>query len=336
MHESDESPTVALRRLIGGYRVSQALYALVALGVPDLLHEEPRTAADLAPSVSAHPDALLRLLRTLAVHGVLREDAQGRFALTAVGEGLRPGAQGGLSGLAGYLGRPHHWDAWGALLHSVRTGETAFEHLHGTDVWTYRAQHPEEGEAFQRFMTHNTEGLHAALLGAYDFSGFRQVVDVGGGEGVLLAALLRAHPHLRGVLFDQPQVAAVAEARLRGEGLAECCAVVGGSFFDGVPAGGDAYLLKLVLHDWEDERAALILRRVREAMPPDATLLVIERVLDDANLDGALSDLNMLVVTGGRERRLEAYGALLTGAGFSAPRAVPTRAGVQLLEARPS
>ena len=200
------------------------------------------------------------MLRALASVGVLHEDDDGRFALTAIGECLRSDAPEPVGGWAAFVGRPYHWQAWGALLHGVRTGENAFRSVHGTDVWDYRAAHPEEGAIFDAAMTDIMLRANAHLLAAYDFGRFATVVDVGGGRGAFLGAVLEANPGMRGVLFDQPHV-------VEGAVVGERCEVVAGSFFEAVPEGADAYLLKAVLHDWEDDDALRILRRCRAAIP---------------------------------------------------------------------
>ena len=188
------------------------------------------------------------MLRALASVGVLHEDDDGRFALTAIGECLRSDAAEPVGAWAAFVGRPYHWQAWGALLHGVRTGESPFRSVHGTDVWDYRAAHPEEDAIFDAAMTDIMRRANAHLLAAYDFGRFATVVDVGGGRGAFLGAILEAHPGMRGVLFDQPHV-------VEGAAVGERCEVVGGSFFEAVPEGADAYVLKAVLHDWEDDDA---------------------------------------------------------------------------------
>jgi hypothetical protein len=324
------TPSVELRRLVDGYRASQAVYVAMRLELPDLLGDGARTSAELAEAADAHPDALHRLLRALAGLGVLREE-DGRFALTELGRPLRSDVPGSLAGWAGFVGRPSYWQAWGALEHSVRTGENAFRHVFGTDVWSWRAERPEESAIFDRAMATITAGVNRSLQEAHDFGRYGVVVDVGGGNGALLLGLLEAHPELRGVLVDQPHVVAGAPAHERLE-------VVAGDFFESVPGGGDAYVLKAIVHDWEDEEAAAILRVVRRAMRDDAALLVLERVLGDANedRDGAFSDLNMLVMPGGRERTRDEFEALFAAAGFRLAAVTPTSSGWNVIEGRPA
>jgi hypothetical protein len=260
-----KSQAAELRRLVNGYQLSQALSVAATLGLADLLADGARVSDELAEATGSHPDALYRLLRALAGAGVLHEGDNRRFSLTELGEPLRRDAPESVHGWAAFVGRPYYRAAWSELLHAVHTGENAFRHVHGVDPWTYRAERPDESALFDRAMESSTRGSIAAVLQAYDFGRFETVVDVGGGNGTLLAALLEAYPAMRGVVFDQPHVVDAAAALLRGRGLSDRCSIEGGSFFDGVPSGGDAYVLKHIVHDWEDDDAVAILRTVREA-----------------------------------------------------------------------
>jgi hypothetical protein len=331
----DES--VRIRRMVNGYQVSQAIHVAVVLGLPELLADGARTPAELADLAGCQPRPLYRLLRALAAVGVYRERPDGRFEATTLGETLRRDAPRTIAGWAEFAGSPSHWQAWAGLLHSIRTGESAFVAAHGQSVWTYRASHPEVGRLFDNAMSSLATLLAESVLAAYDFGRFTTVVDVGGGAGGFLAAVLRRHPALRGVVFDQPHVVADAPALLGRAGLDGRCEVRAGDFFASVPAGGDAYVLKAVLHDWDDERATAILRTCRRDMPSAATLVVIERALGgpNENPDAAFSDLNMLVGPGGEERTEEEYAALLHGAGFRLTRTAPTDIEVVVLEAHP-
>jgi hypothetical protein len=324
-----------LLRMVNGYQASRAIHVAATLGIADLLADGPRTSDDLAAATESHPDALYRVLRALASIGIFREEDGGLFALTPLGEGLRADA---LQGWAAFVGRPYHWQAWSALEDSVRTGENAFRMVHGTDPWEYRATRPEESALFDRAMTALTRPLNGALLDAYDFGRFAKLMDVGGGTGALLAAVLAEYPALQGVLFDQPHVVAGAEALLGAAGVADRCRVVAGSFFEAVPEGADAHVLKSVIHDWEDEEATAILRTCRRALEPDGAVLVVERVLAPPNEgpEAKFVDLTMLVMTGGRERTLDEYAALFEAAGLRLAGATPTGAGFSVLEAAPA
>jgi O-methyltransferase domain/Dimerisation domain len=331
---SPERPTQTLRRLVNGYQVTQAIHVAAMLGIADLLRDGPLSSDELAARVSAHPRSLHRVLRALASVGVLHEEDDGRFALTEVGDGLRSDAPEPVGGWAAYVGRPAHFRSWGALLHAVRTGENAFQSVHGTDVWEYRVQHPEDGAIFDRAMTDTSRRANRELLDAYDFGRFERVVDVGGGHGAFLAAVLTTNPATRGVLFDQPHVVADAGRVLEAAGVSERCEVVAGSFFDTAPPDGDAYLLKAIVHDWEDDDAVRILRNVRSAAADGATVLVVERELGapNENPDAKFSDLNMMVGPGGRERTRDELADLFAASGFALERVVPTGIGLNVFE----
>jgi hypothetical protein len=331
-----------LVQLIWAFRASQAVHVAAALGLADLLAAGPRRAADLARATGTHPRALFRLLRALAAVGVVAAvpaaagtaDGAGAFGLTDLGQFLRADHPQSLHGLAVFAGQPMMWGTWQHLRHSVTTGEPAFRHAHGVDPWAYLVQHPAAGQVFDAAMTSISLRQRDAVVAGYDFSRARTVVDVGGGHGALLAAVLAANPEVRGVLFDQPHVVAGAPEPLRAAGVAARCELVGGSFFDAVPAGGDIYLLKNVIVDWDDAQATAILRVCRRAMPAAARLLVVQRVLapGDAPDPATFGDLNMLVMVGGQERTAAEFAALYEAAGFRPPRILPTAAGVSLIE----
>jgi hypothetical protein len=334
----DETPGATLGRLIVGFQVSQAIHVAATLGVADLLSDGHRTSDELAAATNAHARSLYRLLRALASVGVFHEDEGRLFSLTPMGALLRSNVPGSLRGWAVHVGRPYFQEAWGHLEHSIRTGDNAFQHVHGTDVWAYRAERPDESAIFDLAMESLTGASNRALLDAYDFGRFGSVVDVGGGNGALLAALLREFPAMRGVLVDQPHVVANAGAVLERAGVADRCEIVGGSFFDDVPGGGDAYTLKSIIHDYEDEPAVAILRICRRAMAADATLLLIERIVGPPNEDPrtTFSDLNMLVAPAGRERTLHEWDALVTRAGFRLVTTTPSTSGLAVIEAAPA
>ena len=312
-----------LTRLVRGFQVSQAIAVAVTLGIPDLLVDGARTSDDLAGATETDGDALYRLLRALASIGILHE-AEGRsFRTTELGAQLRGG------GFARLVGREYFWTAWGHLLDSVRTGENAFKLVNGVDVWEYRAARPEEGAIFDAAMTALTERVNRAVAEAYDFGRFRVVVDVGGGRGTLLAGILARHQDVEGILFDQQHVVAGAQ-------LPDRCRAVAGSFFESVPEGADAYVLKSIIHDWEDVDAIAILRTVRRAMPLHAVLLLVEQDLGPPNQNptAKFSDLNMLVMPGGRERTIDEYERLFEAVGLRLTGVTPAGTGVDVIEAR--
>ncbi|MCO5165599.1 MAG: methyltransferase [Planctomycetes bacterium] len=328
-------PGAALMQLTTAFWVPQALYVVARLNVADHLAAGPRDAGALAAAVGADPGALRRVLRTLSAHGVFAEVEPGVFALGPVGATLRTGApEAGRATVLSLVG-PTMWQSAGALLHSVQTGRPAFEHVHGAPVFDWFGRHPEEGALFNDAMI----GVHgaepAAVAAAYDFSGLGTIVDVGGGTGNLLAAVLGAAPGARGVLFDLPHVAAAARERLGRLGLADRVEVAEGSFFEDVPQGGDAYLLSHVIHDWDDARSGQILANVRAAMRPGARLLLVEMVVPpgDAPHPAKILDLVMLAVPGGQERTADEYRALLSASGLRLTRVVPTASPVSVVEA---
>jgi O-methyltransferase/methyltransferase family protein len=332
MDREPERPSLALRRLVNGFQATQAIGVAARLGIADLLAAGPRASDELAAATGAHPGALYRLLRALASVGVLHESADRQFALTPIGACLRTDAAEPVAGWAVFVCEPYYRQAWDALEQSVRTGENAFRHVHGVDPWTYRQRRAEINAVFNRAMTDRSRQVSAAVLDAFDFGRYAAIVDVGGGAGAFLAAVLARHPAMRGVLFDQPHVVADAGPILEAAGVADRCAVEGGSFFDEVPAGADAYLLKSILHDWDDRKCGEILRTCRRAMLPGATLLVVEQELGppNENPDAKFSDLNMLVVPGGQERSDDEYAALFTAAGFRFVGVTPSEAGVSV------
>jgi hypothetical protein len=324
-----------LTRLVNGFQVTQAIHVMARLGIADLLADGARTSDELAAETDCDADALYRVLRALAGVGVLLEKEGRAFELTPLGSYLRSDSPEPVAGWAAHVGRPYFFQAWANLLHSVKTGETGFDAVHGMGAWEYRGSHPADGAAFDRAMTDHSRRAIAGVVEAHDFSGYGTVVDVGGGQGALLAAVLARNPGQRGVLFDMPQVLDGAGAVLEEAGVADRCRLEEGSFFDSVPEGGDAYLMKSILHDWDDERAREILSVCRRAVSDHSRLLVIERDLGPANEDPLpkLSDLNMLVVLGGRERTAEEYGELFAATGFELAGTTAVRGGLSVIEA---
>ena len=327
-----------LLRLVDGFRVTQTIYAGVELGIPDLLAEGERTADDLADASGADPPTLYRLLRALASLGIVHEGDERRFSLTDLGRPLRSDVPGSLRGWVRLQGRDYLWRSWGNLANAVREGQNSFRMVHGTDIWEWRAEHADESAIFDEAMRSMTIGANASILDAYDFGRFGTIVDVAGGNGTLIAAVLATHPAARGILFDQEHVVSGAEPILRAAGVLDRCQIVAGSFFESVPDGADAYVLKWIIHDWEDEESVAILRTCRAAMGTDAVVLLIERDLGRPNEDpvAKLADLNMLVMPGGRERALDEYAALFDAADLRLVAAHPTTSGHLVIEAAPT
>ena len=327
-----------LHRLVIGYQVSQAVHVVATLGLCDLLADGPRTVAELAEATGADARSLTRLMRGLTAVGLYVSDGDQTFANTELGDAFRADAPRSVAALARLVGRPFHWQTYGSLEHSIRTGENAFSAVHGESVWDYLAKRPDEQKVFDEAMTALSQAVADDVVDAYDFGRFGTVVDVGGGRGMLLAAVLGRYPSVDGVLFDRPGVVAGAQGLLSAAGVSQRCRVVGGSFFDSVPDGGDAYLLKSVIHDWPDEESVEILRTCRRSMPAHGRLLLVEQLLDESPDPArtALSDLTMLVVAGGQERTTDEYRSLLAAAGFDLTGTVPTGNAVFIIEAAPA
>ena len=335
---TDPSATEQLARLIGGFRVSQAISTAVELGLADLLADRPWRADDLAVATGTHAPSVYRLLRALCSVGVYEQLPDGHFRSTALGDVLRDEGPGSLAGWARLIGRPYFWQAWSALPHSIRSGENAFRALHGEDVWTYRASHPDESDIFDGAMTTLSAADGSTVLDAYDFGRFATIADIGGGRGAFLAAILGRWPQLQGVLADRAHVVERAPDVLDAAGVRERCRIVASDFFERVPPGADAYVLRNVIHDWTDADSVRILSTCRRDMPGHAVVLLVERVLTGLNPhpSAAFSDLNMLVVPGGQERTEDEYGALLTAAGLRPVRMVPTTGPYAVVEAEPA
>jgi hypothetical protein len=265
--------------LAGGKFVTQALAAAAELDVAEQLVDRPRTSDEIAGAMGVHAPSLYRLMRALAAVGVLTEDDGDRFALTAAGQLLRSDAPGSFRAMAILLGRRWHHTAWASLAHSVRTSESAFIKVYGVPHFEWLQANPEEGAIFNEAMTSLTSVAADVVTQAYDFSGIAKVADVGGGHGLFLSKILKANPGTNGILFDLPQVAEGARKLFADAGLSARCEVLCGDFFASVPAGCDAYVLKHVLHDWDDPRCETILTRCRDAMAPGGRVLVVEMVV---------------------------------------------------------
>jgi hypothetical protein len=322
-----------MNRMITGYWSTQALYVAAKLGIADLLTDGPRSVDMLAQATKVHAPSLYRLLRALASLGVFADDGTGRFSLTPLADCLRsevPGSQRALAIMSG----EEQYKAWGELLYSVQTGKTSFDKLYGMPIFDFLSTNLDQAKVFDAAMV----GVHGrettAMTDAYDFSGIAVLADIGGGNGSLLTTVLKKHPALQGILYDLPGVTARATASLQAAGLAERCQVIGGNFFESVPAGADAYLMRHIIHDWDDEKATKILRNVHWAIGKEGRLLIVEGVIPFGNEScfGKLLDLTMLTIPGGKERTEEEYRQLFTAGGFTLTRIVPTKAEVSVIE----
>jgi SAM-dependent methyltransferase len=339
MTTTTADPHVALLELMNGYWITQSIAVAADLGLADALADGPREIADVAAEVGADERSLVRRARALAMVGVLDQRSDGRYGLTPLGECLRDGDPGSLRALARMRGSDWQWRAWRGLGHSVRTGETAFEHVYGKNMFEHLVHDaPEDGAVFDRAMTGHAGQTHAAIVPAYDFSRHRLVVDVGAGHGSLLTRVLESAPGTRGIAFDLPPVAEATARGLAAAGLDGRAEARGGDFFESVPAGGDAYLLSHIVHDWDDERGVTLLRNCRDAIAPDGRLLVCEMLVPDGPEPhfSKLLDIEMLVNTGGLERTLGEYRALFAAAGFELTEVLRTASPVSLIVGVPS
>lgn len=328
--DTQPSPSLVLFQLASAHYVSQALYVAAELGIADLLADGPQTYEALAARTATHAPSLRRVLRLLVTAGVFTESEDQRCELTPIGACLR-GGPGSFRAVVRLFGGPMVWRSWGGLLDTVRTGEPAFGRVFETDSFRYLADHPDEAAVFDEAMGTFTDLISGAVAAAYPFSSMRSLIDVGGGEGALLTTILRGCPGLRGVVFDLPRLEQTARRHIAAD-VVDRCQFVGGDFFEAVPAGFDAYLLKHVIHDWDDTHAARILATCRHAMAPEAKLLVVEGVYppkvdgSPASRGAAANDVNMLVCTGGRQRSEAEFRALYAAAGFRLTRIIPTMA----------
>ncbi|MCA1407281.1 ubiquinone/menaquinone biosynthesis protein [Ensifer sp. IC3342] len=327
------SASQQIMRLGFGFAVSQALRVIIELGVPDLLAAGERSVDELAAATQSEADALYRVMRLLAPEGVFREVGPRHFELTELGAALRSNQSGPRDFVRMINSEPYL--AFEQLLYSARTGKPAFDKVFGSPRFEWLSEHPEQAALFQRAMVAMSQGSNEAVAEAYDFGPFTRVVDLGGGHGQLLSAILARNPHLGGVLFDLPS--GVAAARQGDGGNLPRTEFIGGDFFESVPSA-DVYVIKKVVHDWDDERAALILRNCRKAMQPNGKVLVAETLVppgDEPNLIKGI-DVVMLAITGGLERTEVQYASLFNAAGLQLERVIETKGPISILEASPA
>ena len=334
--------SATMLNLINGFHVARALYIAARLQLADLVRNGTSACKDLATQTETDASSLYRVIRVLVSAGVFEMDEHERVSLNPLAETLLSDASGSLRGWAISQIGDDPYKAWGDLLYSVHTGNIAFEHVFGCDPWTYRAGHPDSAKDFDEGMASFTGAHNEAVGASYPFASVRKIVDVGGGDGKLIATLLAAHPAMQGVLFEQPRVIGRARQRIAEEGLAARCEVAAGDMFESIPPGGDVYLLSRVIHDWDDERAVTILRNCRRAMAPAAKLLLVERVIPVRIENSAamrvlvVSDLHMMVMNGGRERTEAQYRAIFEAAGLKLTCITPTGTAMSVIEGMPS
>jgi hypothetical protein len=338
---SPDAPPEAGARLVmqvaTGHILASALQVVVRLGIPDRLAGGPRTAAELAGDEGVQEDALYRVLRALASVGLFSEERTRRFTLTPAGQKLRGDVPGSLRDTVLWVTSPFGFRVHAELIHSVRTGQPAAEKLAGMPLFEYLAHEGDLAEIFNNAMTAFSHVVIPAALEAYDFSGIDRLIDVAGGHGAVLMAILKKYPSMRGVLFDLEQVIAGARPGIEASGLKDRIETQAGDFFEAVPQGGDAYLMKHIIHDWDDERALAILRNIHRAMGDErGRVILLEAVLTPGNAPeyGKILDLQMLAFPGGRERTEEEFRSLFRRVGFELTRVVPTRSPLSVIEAR--
>ncbi len=331
------TPRQELWQLIVGCFPSQAISVAAQLGIADLLKDGPKHPDELAAATGTHARTLYRLLRALAGVGVFAEDEDGCFGLTPTAELLQKDVPGSMHAVGLLIGSVLQWPALGHLLYTVQTGKPAFDDLYGMTQWQYMKQHPETYDLFHYAMTSFSAAEINAILSAYDFSDVRTLVDIAGGQGKLLSAIVNAYPQLHGILFDLYEVTQEAKERFKAEGLENRCSTISGDMFVALPKGADVYMMKTVIHDWDDEHTARLFRSCRAAMQPHARLLVITRVVAPGNVPDTskFQDINMLITMNGSERTAAEIESLLDGAGLRLARILPTRSPLSIVECVP-
>jgi hypothetical protein len=321
-------------QMIFGFTVARSISVAAEFRIADYLKDGPKTADELAQLSSVHPRSLYRLLRALAGSGVFAEDSAGRFTLTELGDLLRTDHPESLRGFAELMADAVNFETWADLSYSVKTGEPAFPHRNNALWFEWLGHNPEEAKRFHDAMTSLSAGAVAAVVEAYDFSGISRLVDVGGGHGFLIASVLSKYPSMRGIVYDDPKVVEGANEVLRTLGVSERTELIGGNFFTSVPAGGDGYILKHIIHDWSDDECVTILRHCQTVMPVSGKVLIVEMVIPEPNLPSIskLLDLQMLLFLTGCERTAKEYEGLLNEAGFDLQRIVPTASPYSIVE----
>jgi hypothetical protein len=340
----DRTEDVALRdrlsQMIMGMGITQMIYASAKLGIADLLKDGAKSYTELAESTQTHAPSLYRALRALASIGIFAEINDGYFQLTPLAEYLRSDITNSMQGLAIWMGgEQFRWQTWGEILYSIKTGKPAFDYVNGISLFDYLEHHPEASNIFNNAMSSVSAIYNSAIVADYDFSSIKTLVDIGGGQGFFLTAILQANPKLHGIVYDLPHVVTEATKQIEALKLNQRCTIVSGSFLEFVPRGGDAYIMKLVLHDWDDLQAIQILKNCHAAMGENSKLLIVENVVSSGNQPshGKLTDIEMLLLTsGGRERTKDEFAQLFAAAGFQLTKITPTSCPLSVIEATKS
>ena len=327
-------PPLQMLQIISGFWVARCIYVAAKLGIPDLIKDAPRTAEELSAETGTHARSLFRVLRALAAVGVITQDRDQRFGSTPLSETLCTNVPGSIRAFAMTELGEEHYPAWGELLYSVRTGGIAFDKAFGEPIWEFFSKNPENAQIFNDAMTGLTAQANEAIHAAYDFGGSNTIVDVGGGHGALITSILKKNPGMRGVLFDAPPVIEGAKSAIAESGVVDRCQLVAGDFFKAVPEGGDANVMKWIIHDWNDEQSVAIMKNCHRALPENGRLILIEAVVPATSEPhfSKFIDLNMLVMTGGRERTEDEFRKLYEASGFRLTRIVPTESPFTVIE----
>ena len=325
---------IQMLQIISGFWIARCVYVTAKLGVADLIKDEPKTADELAAATDAHGPSLFRVLRALAAVGVVTRDDQNRFGSTPLSETLCANAPGSIRAFAMTELGEEHYPAWGELLYSVRTGGIAFDKAFGVPIWEFFAKNPENAQIFNDAMSAMTAQANEAVHAAYEFSGISKILDVGGGHGGLITGILKKNPNMRGILFDAPPVIEGARTRVEESEVADRLELMAGDFFKSVPEGGDAIVMKWIIHDWNDDQSISIMKNCHRALPENGRLILIEAAVPETNEPhfSKFIDLNMLVITGGRERTPEEFRRLYEASGFKLSRIVPTESPFSVIE----
>lgn len=327
-------PQVVLFQMITGYMVSQAIYVAAKLSIADLLAEKPKNIEELAIATQTDAKSLYRVMRALASVNIFTEDVEGVFSLTPMADCLRTDALGSMKAFSVYMGESWHQRAWGEILYSVKTGKISFEHVFNLEPFPYFAANAEAANIFDQAMTSFTSSVAPILASSYDFSSAKKIVDIGGGHGILLVEILKLYTNSSGILFDLPSVIEGANL-IKDNNLSERCELVAGNFFESIPKGGDIYIMKHVIHDWDDERSLKILRNCHQSMNENGKVLLFEAVVPEKNIPSfsKILDLEMLLIAGGKERTQKEYCELLENAGFKLINIIQTPSVMNIVEA---
>jgi ubiquinone/menaquinone biosynthesis C-methylase UbiE len=326
-------PPIQMLQIISGFWVARCVYVVAKLRIADLIKDESKTADELAEATGTHGPSLFRVLRALAAVGVITQDSNHRFGGTPLSQTLCSGP-GSIRAFAMTELGEEHYPAWGELLYSVRTGGIAFDKAFGEPIWEFFAKNPENAQIFNDAMSGMTAQANEAIHAIYDFAGINTIIDVGGGHGGLITGILKKNPSMRGILFDAPSVIEGAKASIQSSGVAERCELMSGDFFKAVPEGADAIVMKWIIHDWNDEQSIAIMKNCHRALPENGKLLLIEAVVPATSEPhfSKFIDLNMLVITGGRERTEAEFRQLYEAAGFRLTRFVPSESPFSVIE----